>query len=52
VQSGAPALHYPGIACQVMPGVWSLPGSATPLAAPAGGVAARSLPAALRSVRN
>ena len=52
VQSGAPALHYPGIACQVTPGVWSLPGSAAPLAAPASGAAARSLPAALRSVRN
>jgi peptidoglycan hydrolase-like protein with peptidoglycan-binding domain len=52
VQSGTPTLHYPGIACQAMPGVWSLPGSAAPLAAPAGGVAARSLPAALRSVRN
>jgi peptidoglycan hydrolase-like protein with peptidoglycan-binding domain len=52
VQSGAPALHYPGIACQAAAGVWSLPGSAARLAAPASGVAARSLPAALRSVRN
>jgi hypothetical protein len=47
VQSGVPARHYPGIACQAGPGVWSLPGNAH-LAAPAIGVAARSLSAALR----
>lgn len=51
VQSGAPVMHYPGIACQVGAGVWSLPGSA-PLAAPGGGVATRSLPTTLRSARN
>lgn len=52
VQSGAPAQHYPGIACQAAAGVWTLPGSAAALAAPAGGVATRSLPAALGSVRD
>ncbi len=51
VQGGSTS-HYPGIACQTAPGVWTLPGSAAPLAAPAGGIAARSLPAALRSVRD
>ena len=51
-QAGTPALHYPGIACQAAPGLWSLPGSAAAFAAPANGIAARSLPAALQSVRN
>jgi hypothetical protein len=48
-QTGTAAPHYPGIACQNAPGIWSLPGSAAPLAAPASGIAA---PAALKSVRN
>jgi hypothetical protein len=52
VQGGTPAPHYPGIACQNAPGTWSLPGSAASLAAPASGIAASSLPAALKSVRN
>jgi len=48
-QTGTAAPHYPGIACQNAPGIWSLPGSAAPLAAPASGIAA---PVALKSVRN
>jgi hypothetical protein len=42
VQAGTPALHYPGIACQTVPGTWSLPGGAA-FAAPASGLAARSV---------
>ena len=52
VQTGAAALHYPGIACQTAPGSWSLPGGATPLASPASGMASRSAPHAPGSALN
>jgi hypothetical protein len=52
VQTGTPALHYPGIACQTAPGSWLLPGSATPLASPASGMASRSASRAPGSALN
>lgn len=51
VQSGQPAAHYPGIACQNAQGSWSLPGSAVPFAAPSNGLAVQTLPG-LRSAKN
>ena len=50
VQSGQPALHFPGIACQNAAGAWSLPGTAIEFATPAGGVIAKGRPA-LRSAQ-
>jgi peptidoglycan hydrolase-like protein with peptidoglycan-binding domain len=52
VQSGSPAPHYPGLACQNAPGIWSLPGSNIQLAAPSGGIAARASTPTLRSAQN
>ncbi len=52
VQSGNPAPHYPGIACQNAPGIWSLPGSNIQLAAPSGGITARASTPVLRSAQN
>jgi len=51
VQSGQPAAHYPGIACQNAQGSWFLPGSEVPFATPSNGLAVQTLPG-LRSAKN
>jgi hypothetical protein len=50
VQTGTPASHLPGIACQNTAGIWTLPGTQIHLAAPASGIAGQPVPG--RSARN
>ena len=51
VESGAPALHYPGIACQDA-GQWSLPGSKVAFASPVNAMASRAPAPSLHSAHN